>query len=141
MKSKILTIALVAISLMAFGQKKPTISFESTTHDLGKIPQNVAQKCKFTFTNTGNDSLKIIKVTSDNGCTIDGYTKKAIPPQGKGEIKAVLNPIHTLGTFSKNITVTTNDPQLQTVTLTIKGEVVPKTNPSGNKTNTNNKKK
>jgi hypothetical protein len=140
MKSKILTIALVGISLMAFGQKKPTISFESTTQDLGKIPQNVEQKCKFTFSNTGNDSLKILKVTPDNGCVIDFYTKTAIPPQGKGQIKLVLNGISALGPFSKKVIVTTNDPLHQTVTLTIKGEIIPKTSPSNNKTNTNNNK-
>ena len=140
MKSKILTIALVAISLMAFGQKKPTISFESTTHDLGKIPQNVEQKCKFTFSNTGNDSLKILKVTPDNGCVIDFYTNTAIPPQGKGQIKVVLKGMSTLGPFAKKVIVTTNDPLHQTVSLTIKGEIIPKTSPSNNKTNTNNNK-
>jgi len=127
MKIKIVSFAFVFLVFVAFGQKKPSILFESKVYNFGQIKEeNGPQKCRFNFTNVGTDTLKLTAVRASCGCTTSSYTKDPIPPGGKGYIEAVYNPANRPGAFNKAITVTTNDPDNPTIVLSIKGEVIPK---------------
>ncbi len=120
----IITALLMVISVVTFAQEKPTIQFQSKVFDYGLIKEeNGPQKGVFTFTNIGNDTLLIISVRPSCGCTASDYTKDPVLPGGSGKIEATYNPQGRPGEFNKAITVTTNDPDNQSVVLTIKGNV------------------
>jgi hypothetical protein len=123
----IITSLLMVISVLTFAQKKPTIQFQSKVYDYGKIKEaDGAAKCVFSFTNIGNDTLKVTAVRPSCGCTASDYTKEPILPGGSGKVEATYNAAGRPGQFNKAITVTTNDPDNQSIVLTIKGEVIPK---------------
>jgi len=110
-----------------YAQKKAVIKFDKTVHDYGKIKEEAGKvKCRFTFTNTGNDTLKIINVKPSCGCTAAEWTKTGVLPKKTGFIDAVFDPDHRPGPFDKGIAVTTNAPDNPMINLVIKGEVLPK---------------
>ena len=129
MKKLSLLLLSVVVSLMCFAQ--PQIKFENTTYDFGKIKEEGGKVTgKFVFTNVGDQPLELSNVRPGCGCTAANYTKGAIAPGEKGYIEATYNPYNRPGAFTKNIRVTTNEPQfLENDKATphmifIKGEVI-----------------
>ena len=127
-------IAMLAVMIVVsatFGKvkaqtQKPKITFKETNYDFGKFPEERGKVThSFEFTNTGGEPLIINKVRSSCGCTVTDWTKKPIPPGGKGYIKAIYNASHRPGRFTKTITVNSNAVN-STVVLRVKGEVIPK---------------
>lgn len=128
---KRLTVLITAIfavfALTGYAQKKATIKFDNMVHDFGQIKEDGGFKtCSFKFTNIGNDTLKIVNVKPGCGCTTSNWTKEAIKPGGKGFVEATFDPRNRPGEFAKGIAVTTNDPDNQNLSLTIKGTVLPR---------------
>jgi hypothetical protein len=102
------------------------ISFNSKEHDFGKIKEaDGPVTYSFDFVNTGNTPLIINKVEASCGCTTPNYTKAPVPPGGKGFVSATFNPKNRPGSFSKNITITSNS-EPSVMVLTIRGEVISK---------------
>jgi hypothetical protein len=93
-----------------------------TTFDFGKINVGVPVTHKFTFSNSGSESLVITSVTASCGCTVAEYSKDPIPAGGSGFVKATYNAVKP-GVFSKTVTINANTDEAA-VLLTIKGEVV-----------------
>ena len=120
----VLFIAAIACWTTATAQNAPEITFENMVHDFGTFNEeqgNVTHT--FEFTNTGKSDLIVQNVSASCGCTTPNWTKAPVKPGEKGVIEATYNPTNRPGAFTKTITVTTN---ADTVTLTIKGEVIPK---------------
>ncbi len=106
--------------------QKPKITFKETNFDFGKFPEERGKVSHtFEFTNTGGEPLIINKVRSSCGCTVPEWSKKPIPPGGKGFIKATYNASHRPGKFTKTITINSNAIN-SVIVLRIKGEVIPK---------------
>jgi Protein of unknown function (DUF1573) len=91
------------------------------THDFGEIPQSVPVTVEFAFTNTGDEALIIKDVITSCGCTASDYTKEPIMPGKSSKIKVSFNAANP-GSFSKTITVNSNDMEAAKVLL-IKGVV------------------
>lgn len=136
MKKAIIT-ALIAVSaLSGFAQtpageiatptdkkkKQAEISFDKEIHDFGVIQQGTPASFTFTFKNTGKSPLIVTSASASCGCTTPEWTKEPIKKGGKGFVKATYNAA-SVGSFTKQITVRTNDPKKETLNLTIKGEV------------------
>jgi len=123
----ILCIAIFVTSSSVFAQTSaPHMTFESETHDYGKIEEEAGkQKCKFVFTNTGAEPIIIKQVKASCGCTTPDWSRQPVPPGGKGFVSAEYNPYNRPGKFNKSITVTSNA-ENATVSLRITGEVIPK---------------
>lgn len=100
----------------------PDYSWEKKTHYFGKIKKDQPVTTMFTFKNTGNAPVMISQVNSPCGCTVAKFSKEAIAPGRKGNIKVTYNAAK-IGKFSKNVTVTSNIEGGQ-VDLTIEGEVI-----------------
>ncbi len=108
-------------------QKKAIIKFDKIEHDFGTIKEEGGKvKCRFNFTNVGDDTLKLVSVKPGCGCTTAEWTKTPVLPKKSGFVDAEYDPKQRPGIFSKGITVTTNDPSQQVLNLTIKGDVTPK---------------
>lgn len=107
-------------------QETGNAKFTSTTHDFGKIAEEVGiASCEFTFTNTGDTPILLQDIRTSCGCTTPSYTKDPILPGKTGTIKVSYSTTGRVGAFSKKITVFTNEPST-VYSLTIKGEVLPR---------------
>ncbi len=131
MKYTSFIVLVLLLSVNTFGQVGK-IQFEKTTHDFGKIKEEIKSAVyNFKFTNTGDGDLKLLNVRTSCGCTASEYTKVPIKPGEKGEIKVTYHTSHRPGSFRKSITVTINNPDKPNTVLFIKGFVIPKSKTKG----------
>jgi hypothetical protein len=68
-----------------------TPSFESTSHDFGKVIDGEKVQHRYSFKNTGKGDLVIAKVQAHCGCTSNEWTRDVIPPGGEGFILATFD--------------------------------------------------
>lgn len=121
--------AILGLAALAATAGKPAISFDGTTHDFGTIAEdggNVSHE--FTFTNTGDAPLMIVKASASCGCTRPTYPKKPVDPGKSAKIKVTYVPAGRPGEFNKTVTVKTNakGENQKVVKLKISGVVIPK---------------
>ncbi len=117
----IAALLLCAVSTFA----APTISFEKTEIDYGKIVQGQKINLSFPFKNTGDSELEILNVTATCGCTEAKASSTKIAPGASATIEAVFNSTGFRGKVQKGIGVQTNDPERQHVRLNMIAEIVP----------------
>ena len=103
----------------------PTIQFEKTVFDFGRLLESEKTKVEFPFKNTGDAVLEITSVTASCGCTEAKATSTKVAPGGSAVIEATLDSTGFKEKISKDITVETNDPAHPEVVLQITGEVLP----------------
>lgn len=85
-----------------------TIKFKSEVHDFGTLQEGDPAEAEFTFTNTGKKPLIIQNVQPGCGCTTPFWSKDPVAPGKTGVIKAAYGTKGRVGSFNKNITVTSN---------------------------------
>ncbi len=123
---KILFLALMFCSNLAFALEKPVAQFKEATHDFGTIREEEGPVThEFVFINTGNKPLIISRIITSCGCTTPHWTKEAVLPGKKGVISAQYNPNNRPGPFNKSLKVITNA-EKKIITLHVKGNVIPK---------------
>lgn len=126
MKTKTITlIVLLCLALSASARDSlGEARFESTTIDMGTIPENKGPRTvTFSFTNIGDGNLVIISATAQCGCTKPEYSEAPVAPGKKGTVKVTYNPKGRPGDFSKNITLRMANAKRGKVILKIKGTV------------------
>jgi len=99
------------------------IKFDSLSHDFGKIKQGDIKEYDFAFKNIGGSDLKILQATTSCGCTASTPDKYLTGPGESSFIHVAFNSKGRSGKQQKKITVITNDPENQTIMLTISGFV------------------
>lgn len=114
----------VAFNIASAQQPVAQISFDKVVHDFGTFNEDDgAQKCEFTFTNTGDAPLVINQAVASCGCTVPSYTKTPIQPGEQGEIKVTYNGKGKFpGHFKKTITIRSNA-ETEMVRLYIEGNM------------------
>ena len=96
----------------------PAISLQQTTIDFGTIDAGQTGEQTITITNTGTAPLEITGIESDvSGLTFD-TTMFTLAPNDSQTV-TVTFPSPTEGTFSGNITISSNDPDRATQTLSV----------------------
>ncbi|MDR0421202.1 MAG: DUF1573 domain-containing protein [Prevotellaceae bacterium] len=126
MKSLLKSVLLTAILSFAFTANAQTgkIAFNNPSHNFGNIPEkggNVTHR--FVFTNKGDAPVTIQNVTTSCGCTTPAWTKEPVAPGQQGFVDATYRPIGRVGSFRKNLNITSNgDPKM--ISLTISGVVM-----------------
>ena len=83
------------------------IQFEYSSFDYGDIAYDGNGKCYFTFKNTSNVPLVIIRVMTSCGCTSPEWPKKPVQPKEKESLSVTYNTKIT-GEFRKAITIYSN---------------------------------
>ncbi len=129
MKKVFILMVLTGLAAVGYAQVAATAgnanvavaTFQSQTHDFGKIKQGEPVTHEFKFTNTGSVPMIITNVQASCGCTTPAWTREPIAPGGEGFIKATYNAA-ALGAFNKTVTVTANV-ENGFLQLAIKGEV------------------
>ncbi|MEN9684889.1 MAG: hypothetical protein RLZZ28_675 [Bacteroidota bacterium] len=123
MKALFLSLLLVTgFSLLA--QTQGDIGFAKTSHQFGKIRQNIPATYLFSFTNNGSKPAVIEFANAECGCTTPEYSKDPILKGKSSTIKVTYNAANT-GAFKKNVNIKFVGMNLPIV-LTIEGEVVAK---------------
>jgi hypothetical protein len=98
------------------------ITWKEDTYNFGDIEKGKPASHEFTFKNTTKQTVLITNVKASCGCTATNYTKTPVKPGESATVTATFNAASP-GSFSKNVTVTTNDSDVNKV-LTIKGKVL-----------------
>jgi len=128
MKTLFVLFLLVATTTCLFAQvtastnNAPVAQWNETTHQFGKVPQDVPVSFEFKVTNTGTVPLQIYGVERACGCTTPEWTSKAIQPGTTGVVKVVFDA-KTGGFFSKTIKVLLNTDE-GSAELLLTGEVL-----------------
>ena len=102
----------------------PDIEFEAPDFDFVEASPNQEIVHRFVFKNVGTAPLIVSQVRASCGCTATTLTRGEVEPGGTGEIEARLRVPVMSGPTTKTITVTSNDPDEPSVTLSMKGKVV-----------------
>lgn len=65
----------------------PSARFDKTVHDFGRISKDAGeQSCIFTLTNSGEEDVCILAVTTTCGCTKVKWTREMIKPGATGTV-------------------------------------------------------
>ena len=107
------------------------IIFEKDIHDFGEVVVYGGYYYTFTFVNSGNEPLKIIRAIRSKGDCIPNWPKEPILPGEIGEIEVVWRPsmasleddYETPKSNIRTVTVTTNSKNNPTKVLVVKGFV------------------
>ena len=120
---QLLTLSFILFSFFNSFSQKPEIVFETPEYNFGDIQENKGKVShKFSFTNNGKESIRILTVKPSCGCTTPNWSKDEIKPGKKGFIIAEYNPKGRPGVFRKSLSVITNDNRRSLIF--IKGKVI-----------------
>ena len=120
---QLLTLSFILFSFFNSFSQKSEIVFETPEFNFGDIQENKGKVShKFSFTNNGKESIRILTVKPSCGCTTPNWSKDEIKPGKKGFIIAEYNPKGRPGVFRKSLSVITNDKRRSLIF--IKGKVV-----------------
>jgi len=89
---------------------------KETTYSFGKIPQGRPVTHNFEIVNTSKEPLMLENVQASCGCTTPEWSKDAIPAGASSIIKVGYNAAAE-GNFTKTITITYNNHQTKTLTI------------------------
>ena len=120
---QLLPLSFILFSFFNSFSQKSEIVFETPEYNFVDIQENKGKVShKFSFTNNGKESIRILTVKPSCGCTTPNWSKDEIKPGKKGFIIAEYNPKGTPGVFRKSHSVITNDNRRSLIF--IKGKVV-----------------
>lgn len=89
-------------------EKYPVLTFDENPHDFGTVENGSQLEHVFTFTNTGDAPLKVMKAKPSCGCTVPEWSKDAIAPGEKGSMTVKFDARGRAGKQHKNVRLTTN---------------------------------
>lgn len=117
---KSISIILLGIAVAAVAHVS-SITWKTTTLELGTIKPNEVKELTFEFTNTGSEAVRILEAKSSCGCTVTDFTKEEIQPGESASIKANFKS-GKVGAFRKSVQVKTTASD-EYVQLYFSGEV------------------
>jgi hypothetical protein len=98
----------------------PKLSIPSLEHSFGTVKAGTPITYAFEFKNEGKVDLEIKSVSPSCGCTTSKYDKVIAPGKVGSVTLEVAKTDGYKGEVTKTASVTTNDPQHQTFTLTLR---------------------
>jgi len=131
-------LSLLVVGLLLLNSTKSfaqEIKFESKTIDYGSLEKGADGIRQFTFTNVGKAPLIIDTAVGSCGCTVPIWPKEPILPGESAEVK-VKYDTRRVGSFTKYITLTTNDIKTKNTRLSIMGTIVAEAEATPTKENT-----
>ena len=99
-----------------------SITWKTTSIDLGQVTKNEVKDLSFEFTNNSNSAIRILEAKGSCGCTNVKFPSEEIAPGSTASITANFRS-GKVGAFKKNIRIKTSDSDQYTY-LYFNGEVV-----------------
>ncbi len=136
-KLMVIVVALVAGMAIATAQtqqvkkvvkkevKQSKLKWLQTDVNLGNVPVGIPVTATYEFINKGKKPVVLTNVRTSCGCTKKSAPKEPVKPGKKSKVQATYNAAR-LGSFSKTVTVTTNEEGVAPKRLIIRGVVVAK---------------
>ncbi len=115
-----LVLFLTSISLQA---GEPRIKFKELVRDFGRVKQGEILSHEFVFTNEGDATLIIKKVTTSCGCTAALVSDEKLAPGKQGKIEVKFDTRGYGDRVSKHIFVDSNDPAQERVQLEVSADI------------------
>lgn len=112
-KAVVASIGLMSLLLcgyLASGAGQPKIKFAEATKNFGRVKQGEVLAHEFVFTNAGDATLHILKVTTSCGCAAALASEEKVAPGKEGKISVKFDTRGYGGVVSKYIFVESNDP-------------------------------
>jgi hypothetical protein len=106
---------------IAFSQ--PKLSLDKPEVDLGKIYGGEKKKGKIVLKNIGNDTLRIFSVQPTCGCTAVKQPKAFLLPGESDDVELEFNSAGYRGKVEKHVSINTNDPTSQFITVRLLADV------------------
>lgn len=102
--------------------KTPKLKLSKYKYDFGEIQEGQLAKATIKFKNIGQGVLTISEVKSSCSCASTLLSSKTIKPGASGSIKIELDTSGRLGSFTRTVTIYSDDPTdpNQVITLTTK---------------------
>jgi hypothetical protein len=114
-----------ALCTSALTWAAPTIQFEQTVYDFGKVSLVESVSGTFKFRNAGDQILKLNPPEPSCGCTVASLEKDTLKPGESGELAFTMNLGNFRATMEKHINVKSNDPLTPVAVLTVKADYTP----------------
>ncbi|MEW5900390.1 MAG: DUF1573 domain-containing protein [Acidobacteriota bacterium] len=123
-----IAVSLGLLSFLFFGYLasaagKPKITFKETSWNFGKVKQGDLLKHEFVFTNEGDGTLVIKKVSTTCGCTGVLLSDDEIAPGKQGKLEVKFDTRGYGGQVSKLIFVDSNDPAEPQKQLEVRADI------------------
>lgn len=99
---------------------KPILAIESLEHSFGTVKPGTPLTFTFKVVNKGDANLEITNVAPSCGCTTSKFDKVVAPGKSGGITLAIEKTESYKGEIVKTATVTTNDADHQSFTLTLR---------------------
>lgn len=107
--------------------KGPKLVVTKTSFIIDDVKPGSTVTQDFTLKNTGDEEVRILRVVSSCGCTVAKYEKTIAPGQTSlVTMKVKVHPDWAGRRFSQSSVLETNDPQAETVSLTVNISVAKK---------------
>lgn len=125
MKSRTAYVSLGLLLVFAFSASaqdagKPKLSTPSLEHSFGSVKAGTPLTYSFEIKNEGKVDLEIKSVSPSCGCTTSKYDKVIAPGKAGSVTLEVSKTDGYKGEVTKTASVTTNDPDHQVFTLTLR---------------------
>jgi archaellum component FlaG (FlaF/FlaG flagellin family) len=114
------SLLILVFSVSAQDSGKPKLSITSLEHSFGSVKTGTPLTYSFEIKNEGKVDLEIKSVSPSCGCTTSKYDKVIAPGKVGSVTLEVAKTDGYKGEVSKTASVTTNDPDHQTFTLTLR---------------------
>src|SRR5271163_4192441 len=101
----------------------PKIQFDKTVYNFGTTSLVDSVTGTFTYQNVGTADLNIKKPQPSCGCTVASVKPDVLKPGESGQLVFTVRVGGQRGQLEKHITVPSNDPQAEKVSLSIKIEM------------------
>lgn len=101
----------------------PKLVMEEREMDFGRVETGKRVTAKFRLLNEGKRDLLLRKVETSCGCTVVETGKRMVHPGETTEVTVVLDTRDLSGYQRKRVTLYTNDPEVATVVLVLRGTV------------------
>ncbi|MFH0953396.1 MAG: DUF1573 domain-containing protein [Verrucomicrobiota bacterium] len=102
----------------------PKLVCDEPTYNFGEADNSGSVEHTFILKNEGDVTLEILNIRPACGCTVANISTKSIPPDGAAELSTRLSLQGRTGPQHKSITVESNDPKQQYVTLYLEGNAI-----------------
>jgi len=112
---------LVSACVLPLAQAR--LKFENKQIEIDAGLTDTEAEVVFPFRNDGDESVKILRLSSSCGCTVPHLEKREYAPGESGEIRAVFDFGKRTGTQHKRVTVQTDEVPQGMHTLTFKTEI------------------
>ncbi len=112
---------LQGVAVVTDAQAEPKAELTETSHDFGKVREDMTLVHDFMVKNTGDQDLQILMVDPDCACTVAKYDK-VIPPGGTGKVTLQIQPFSVVHAFKKKTYVKFNSSDPSSVNLVVTGD-------------------